>query len=105
MSDAFEDADRCAEAIVDRAGRDLRVGIPLGIGKPILLVDALYRLAEADRRIDLTIFTALTLTRRRLRSSLERRFAQPLVDRVFAGYPEPLYASAIRQGRLPPNIR
>lgn len=105
MRDVFDDADRCAQAIVDHVGRDLRVAVPLGIGKPILLIDALYRLAEADRRVKLTIFTALTLTRPRLRSSLERRFAGPILDRLFAGYPEPLYAAAIRRDRLPPNIQ
>jgi acyl-CoA hydrolase len=105
MSEAFHDADRCAEAIVDRVGRDLRLAVPIGIGKPILLIDALYRLAEADRRVQLTIFTGLTLTRPRLRSPLERRFAQPLLDRLFADCPEPLYAAAIREDRVPTNIQ
>jgi acyl-CoA hydrolase len=100
----FRDADRCAEAVVDRVGRNVRLAVPIGIGKPILLVDALYRLAEADRHVQLTIFTGLTLTRPRFRSSLERRFAKPLVDRLFAGCPEPLYATALREDRLPPNI-
>src|SRR5262249_14419537 len=63
------------------------------------------RLAEADRRVQLTIFTGLTLTLPRPRSSLERRFAQPLLDRLFSGCVEPLYAAAVRQDRLPPNIR
>jgi acyl-CoA hydrolase len=101
----YDNADRCAEAIVDRVGHDLRLGVPMGIGKPILLVDALYRLAEADRRIGLTIFTGLTLTRPRPRSSLERRFAGPLLDRLFAGCIEPLYVAAVREDRLPPNIK
>jgi hypothetical protein len=57
MSEVFHDADRCAEAIVDRVGRNLRLAVPISIGKPILLVDALYRLAEADRRVQLAIFT------------------------------------------------
>jgi acyl-CoA hydrolase len=100
----FRDADRCAEAVVDRVGRNVRLAVPIGIGKPILLIDALYRLAEADRRVQLTIFTGLTLTRPRFRSSLERRFGNPLLDRLFAGCPEPLYAAALREGRLPPNI-
>lgn len=101
----FQDANQCAEAIVDRVGHDIRLAVPIGIGKPILLINALYRLAEADRRVQLTIFTGLTLMRPRPRSSLERRFAEPLLDRLFADYPEPLYATAIRQGRLPANIR
>jgi acyl-CoA hydrolase len=99
------DADRCAEAIVDRVGCNLRLAVPIGIGKPIHLIDALYRLAEADRGVRLTIFTGLTLTRPRLRSSLERRFAKPLLDRLFADCREPLYAAALREDRLPPNIR
>ena len=54
----FSDADRCAQAIIDTVGFDLRLAVPVSIGKPIL--DALYRLAEADRRVQLTIFTGLT---------------------------------------------
>jgi hypothetical protein len=55
----FSDADRCARAIIDAVGYDLRLAVPVSIGKPILIVDALYRLAEADRRVPLTIFTGL----------------------------------------------
>src|SRR5215468_11583340 len=95
---AFSDADRCAQAIVDRVGYDLRLAVPMSIGKPILILDALYRLAEADRRVQLTIFTGLTLTLPRPRSSLERRFVEPLVNRLFSGCVEPLYAAAVRQG-------
>ena len=100
----LRDAVRCAEAIVDRVGRDVRIAVPIGIGKPMLLVNALYRLAEADRSVRLTIFTGLTLARPSLRSLPERRFVEPLLQRLFATYPEPLYATALREGRLPPNI-
>ena len=68
---AFSDADHCAQAIVDSVGYALRLAVPMSIGKPIRIVDALYRLAEADRRVQLTIFTGLTLTLPRPRSSLE----------------------------------
>ncbi len=105
MSEVFHDADRCAEAIVDRVGRNIRLAVPISIGKPILLVDALYRLVEADRRVQLAIFTGLTLCRPRPRSSLEHRFVEPLLDRLFADCPEPLYAAAIREDRLPTNIQ
>ena len=76
---AFSDADRCAQAIVDSVGYDLRLAVPMSIGKPILIVDALYRLAEADRRVQLTIFTGLTLMLPRPRSSLERRDRKSVV--------------------------
>jgi acyl-CoA hydrolase len=98
------DPARCAEAIVDRVGRDIRLAVPIGIGKPVLLVNALTRLAEADRSIKLHIFTGLSLTRPRYRTSLEERFAKPLLDRLFASYPDLAYAKALQAGTLPPNI-
>lgn len=90
--------------IVDRVGHELRLAIPIGIGKPNLLVNALYRLAETDRRLTLEIFTGLTLVRPAYRSGLEQRFVEPLLDRLFASYPDLLYAGALREGRLPRNI-
>src|SRR5688572_25978581 len=98
------DPARCAEAIVDRVGRELLLAIPIGIGKPNLLVNALYQLAEADRRLSLKIFTGLTLVRPAYRSTLEQRFVEPLLDRLFASYPDLLYVRALREGRLPRNI-
>jgi len=32
MSEVFHDADRCAEAMVDRVGRNLRLAVPISIG-------------------------------------------------------------------------
>ncbi len=98
------DAVKCAQAIVDCVGPDIKLATPIGIGKPVLLLNALYRLVEADRRLRLTIFTGITLTRPRYRTDLERRFVAPLLDRLFPTYPEPLYVAALRGGRLPPNI-
>jgi acyl-CoA hydrolase len=101
---SLDDPTRCAEAIVDRVGRDIRLAVPIGIGKPILLIDALYALAEADRRIKLSIFTGLTLTRPRYQNTLERRFVEPILDRLFATYSEPRYVAAVQQDNLPANI-
>lgn len=98
------DAARCAEAIVDRAGRDLVLALPIGIGKPLKLVNALYALVEADKRLRLRIFTGLTLIRPHYKTDLERRFVAPLLERLFASYPTPAYTEALRQGRLPSNI-
>jgi acyl-CoA hydrolase len=98
------DPVRCAEAIVDRAGRDIALAIPIGIGKPVALTNALYRLAEADRRLRLRIFTGLTLVRPQYRTSLERRFVEPLLDRLFGSYPDLDYAKALRGAGLPPNV-
>lgn len=98
------DPTLCAEAIVDRVGRDLVVAVPIGIGKPNLLLNALYRLAENDRRLKLRIFTGLTLVRPLYRSSIEQRFVEPLLDRLFGSYPDLHYVQALRKGSLPTNI-
>ena len=98
------DAAKCAQAIVDCVGPDIKLATPIGIGKPVLLLNALYRLVEADRRLHLTVFTGITLARPRYRTDLERRFVAPLLDRLFPTYPEPLYVAALRGGRLPPNV-
>jgi acyl-CoA hydrolase len=102
----FRNSDpvRCAEKIIDSVGHNLVLGIPNGIGKPMLLVNALYRIVEADLRLKLKIFTGLTLVRPEYRSSLERRFIEPLLQRLFSSYPDSLYAGAQRRGSLPRNI-
>jgi acyl-CoA hydrolase len=99
------DPVRCAEAIIDRAGRDIALAIPIGIGKPVHLANALYRLAEADRSLRLRIFTGLTLVRPQYRTSLERNFVAPLLDRLFGTYPDIAYIEALRRDGLPPNIQ
>ncbi|MEA3069204.1 MAG: hypothetical protein QOD29_650, partial [Alphaproteobacteria bacterium] len=53
----------------------------------------------------LRIFTALTLEKPRGKSELERRFLQPLTERLFAGYPELSYAVALQERRLPSNVQ
>src|SRR5207237_7509476 len=60
--------------------------------------------ASADRSIKLTIFTALTLAKPRPKNELEARFINPVIERLFGGYPELAYAQALHERRLPPNI-
>ncbi len=80
------------------------LALPLGLGKANRIANALYAKAVADRSLRLTIFTALTLEVPRARQELERRFIEPLAQRVFAGYPALDYATAIHAGTLPPNV-
>ncbi|MBX3496842.1 MAG: acetyl-CoA hydrolase/transferase family protein [Parvibaculum sp.] len=100
----FDDAERLAEAIVARVGRKIVMALPLGLGKANHVVNALTARAIADPSISLSILTALTLEKPRASSDLERRFLEPVAERLFAGYPELLYATALRKGTLPPNI-
>jgi acyl-CoA hydrolase len=101
---AFTDPVRAAEAVIDRVGRSIALAIPVGIGKPNLLVNALYGIAAADRGLKLKIYTGLSLVRPRYKSDLERRFVAPLLERLFGTWPDLAYAEAMRRGHLPSNI-
>jgi acyl-CoA hydrolase len=103
--DAFDDVESCVEATIQRIGRHIRLGIPLGLGKPNHIVNEFFRRAREDPRLELRIFTALTLGKPRWKSDLERRFVEPLAERLFGGYPELAYVDPLRRGVLPDNIR
>lgn len=98
------DAEACADAILTRVGKDVVLGLPLGLGKANSIANALYDRAVRDPSIQLKIFTALTLCRPRGKTELERRFLDPLFDRLAGNYPELAYGRAMGEGRLPPNI-
>jgi acyl-CoA hydrolase len=101
---AFDDPARLADAIVERVGKTIVLALPLGLGKANHIANALYDKAAADPVLKLTIFTALTLEAPRAKNELERRFLDPIAQRVFAGYPALHYAAAVHKGNVPPNI-
>ena len=104
MPQLFSDPEALAEDIVRDVGTNLVVGLPLGLGKANHIVNALYARAAADRSIRLTFFSALTLEKPHPSNWLERRFIAPVIDRLFGGYPDLAYATALHKGELPPNI-
>src|SRR6201996_6599501 len=105
MPKLFSYPEQIAEEIIRDVGRKLVVGLPLGLGKANHVVNALYARATADRSIDLTFFSALTLEKPKPSNFLERRFITPVIDRLFGNYPDLAYAGPLRRGELPPNIR
>jgi Acetyl-CoA hydrolase/transferase C-terminal domain len=104
MPKLFSDPEAIAEDIIRDVGTNLVVGLPLGLGKANHIINALYARAAADRSINLTLFSALTLEKPKPGNLLERRFTGPVIDRLFGGYPDLTYASALHAGALPPNI-
>lgn len=100
----FVDIESCVDEIIRRLGSDLRVAMPLGLGKPVELIDALYRRACEDSDLSLTIFTALSLERPRESDPIRGRLLNPVFDRLYANYSEPLYLQDERKGQLPANI-
>jgi acyl-CoA hydrolase len=101
---AFASADACAAAIIDRVGKDIRLALPLGLGKANRLTNALYERAKSDSTIRLTIFTALSLVRPNLPEGLPSRFGGPVIERLFGNYPDLAYAVDRAKGKLPPNV-
>jgi Acetyl-CoA hydrolase/transferase C-terminal domain len=104
MPKLFSDPEAIAEDIIRDVGTNLLVGLPLGLGKANHIVNALYARAAADRAINLTFFSALTLEKPKPANLLERRFIAPVIERLFGGYPDLAYADALHAGALPPNI-
>jgi acyl-CoA hydrolase len=105
MPQLFDDAGEIVEEALRRVGKKVVLALPLGIGKPNLIANEFFRRARADRGLDLTIFTALSLRKPGGGSDLEKRFIDPLAARVFGNYPELDYLEAVRQGTMPPNAR
>lgn len=107
MSDApipFAEPDAIADAIIAKVGKKIVLALPLGLGKANHIANALFARAAADPSITLQIITALTLEKPHAAKGLEGRFMNPIVERLFEGYPELAYAKALRAGTLPPNI-
>jgi len=103
--DYFTDPDCIADAIIAKVGRNIVLGLPLGLGKANHVANALFARAVKDTSINLRIFTALTLEKPQNKNDLERRLLEPVIARLFGGYPDFDYATALRRGTLPPNVQ
>ena len=98
--------EECVQRIFVACGQHVVLAVPLGLGKPNHLINALYRRVAADPARRLTIHTALSLAVPKPTSELERRFAEPFLRRQFGDdYPDLDYVTAMRKDALPTNIR
>jgi acyl-CoA hydrolase len=105
MTTYHDDYEKTAKNIIATVGKNIVFGAPLGLGKPVGVLNALYRIAMDDPSIHLTIITALTLARPVLHSDLEKRFVEPFLDRILKNYEELLYEQARVEQKLPKNIQ
>ena len=101
----FTSPEAMVEWTLSRVGRRVVLGTPLGLGKPNQLVNAFYRRAEADPGIELTIYTALSLAPPTWSSDLERRLVEPMVERLWGGYPALAWVEPMTRGELPANVQ
>ncbi|HUP92918.1 MAG TPA: acetyl-CoA hydrolase/transferase C-terminal domain-containing protein [Solimonas sp.] len=100
----LDDVERAVDQIVARVGPRIAVGLPLGLGNPAVLVNALYRRVAADPGLHLRILTALSLEKPAGASPLERAFLGPFIARVYGDCPDLDYVAALRAKKLPPNV-
>src|SRR5688572_16913415 len=106
MSQRLDSLEDTVEHILGRVPGALRVGAPLGLGKPHRLLNALYRRVVREGTRELRLHTALSLDVPIGTSDLERRFLEPFVARHFGRDFERLdYVAALARDRLPPNVR
>ncbi len=92
------------DEIIEQTQGDIVLAMPLGMGKPNPLANALYHRAADNPQISLTILTALSLARPSSDGDLQSRFLDPFVERVFGDYEELEYLHASRDGSLPDNV-
>ncbi|NWD55766.1 acetyl-CoA hydrolase/transferase family protein [Pseudomonas veronii] len=96
--------EQAVDDVLARLPAHIHMGLPLGLGKPNLFVNALYRrIAKLPERA-LTIYTALSLGRPALGDGLQKRFLEPFTERVFGDYPELDYLADLHKDSLPANI-
>ncbi|WP_448094274.1 acetyl-CoA hydrolase/transferase C-terminal domain-containing protein [Pseudomonas lini] len=96
--------EQAVDDVLSRLPAHIRMGLPLGLGKPNHFVNALYqRIAQLPER-QLTIYTALCLGRPPLGDGLQKRFLEPFIERVFGDYPELNFLADLHRDSLPSNI-
>lgn len=103
-SKTINSVESAIDHVFDSINGNIVLGIPLGVGKPNVFVNALYRRVKANPARKLKIITALSLEKPVGKTELERHFLAPLVERVFADYPDLEYVKDLRGNGLPPNI-
>lgn len=102
----FATFESAAKHILTHFPKRLGLAAPLGLGKPIELINHIYAEVEKDAARSMEIYTALSLLPPVPSSDIERRFLAPFLVRQFGkNTPRLAYADAMRKGRLPANIK
>ena len=100
-----DDVKKCVDEIIRVVGKDIKLGMTLGLGKPVLITNEIYRRVKEDPTMTLSIITALPLEKPKGNSEIERRFLKPLAARLFDGVPEFDLMLDLRAGKLAKNVQ
>ncbi|HPS58860.1 MAG TPA: acetyl-CoA hydrolase/transferase C-terminal domain-containing protein [Spirochaetota bacterium] len=99
-----DDVKKCVDQVIKYVGKDIKLGMTLALGKPVLIANEFYRRAKEDPSIDLKIITALPLEHPKGHTEIEKRFLKPIAERLFSGVPEFEFMLDLRAGKLPKNV-
>ncbi|CAD0311782.1 acetyl-CoA hydrolase [Xanthomonas hortorum pv. cynarae] len=106
MTEHLTDLPSAVQRILQRIEGPLRVGAPLGIGKPHRLLNALYAQLKDTPSRPLALYTALSLNPPKPGAGLEARFAAPFVARHFGDdFPRLAYVDAMLRDALPAHVQ
>ena len=100
----YENSQKCVDDVIDKVGKKIILGIPLGLGKPNNFVNQLYEKVKNNPELDLQILTALTLEKPIPESEIENRLMGPILERLFGDFPDLEYLIDLRKNRLPSNV-
>lgn len=104
----FESLEDAVATLLASIDGPLKVGAPLGLGKPHRLLNALYAQVAKDPSRPFTLYTALSLDPPVGSSDLEKRFLGPFVERLYGGkdnpFPRLAYVQAQKRDALPPHV-
>ena len=84
MSEIVSTVDECVDRAIAKVGRKLVLAAPLGLGKPVQLINAFYRRVAKDPTLSLHIYTALCLEVPKPGSHIEANLAGPILDAMRA---------------------
>ncbi|WP_161960931.1 acetyl-CoA hydrolase/transferase C-terminal domain-containing protein [Xanthomonas campestris] len=106
MTEHLTDLSATLAWILQRIDGPLRVGAPLGIGKPHRLLNALYAHVVDHPSRPLALYTALSLNPPKPGSGLAARFAGPFISRHFGNdFPRLAYVDAMLRDALPAHVQ
>jgi acyl-CoA hydrolase len=103
--DLAKTVEECVDRAVSRVGKNLVLVAPLGLGKPVQLLNAFYHRAVADPEISLHIYTALCLELPPAGTGVEASLSGPIMERLFGNYEELAFLKPVRSDSLPGNIQ
>jgi len=105
VTDIISSVEESVDHAIAAVGHNIVLGAPLGLGKPVQVMNAFFQRALIDPEINLHIYTALSLELPSPGSHIEANLAGPIVERLFGDYEELDYMKALRAGPLPANIQ